>query len=478
VAAPAATTEPARQRRVLPLAVRLVLIYALVVAAALLIVAALAVQLTRSHLQSELDRRLAAVATSFRDGPARQVADSDELALEARVWLASQPQPPDQIVMVRTADSELLATSSDLDLRTVEGSVGLLEGDRPGWATLASTGTGPDVRTLSVPLSLGDEPAGTLVAAVSTESVDRGVEDLLRQVMWAAAAGLVLALLLGFLAVRRTLRPLRIMAADIDDIQDSGDPSQRVRVSGPPDEVGRLGLALNRTLARLEDVVDSQRQFVADASHELRTPLTVARGQLELLDAALADPDTRRSLGLALDELDRMARMVGDLLLLARLDEGLALEPGPVEVELVVGEALLRVGGPGERTTAEILSDIPPGLSVSADSEALLQVLTNLLTNAVRHGGDRIAVVARADGRRVTIDVSDDGSGIPQSELERLFDRFYRGAVTRGRTPGAGLGLAIARTLVERMGGTVTVRSATGEGTTFTVDLPAAAPGA
>lgn len=458
----------------MPLAVRLIAIYALVVGAALLVVAALAVQLTRSHLNRQLESRLVAVTTSFEQGPAATITDVDQLAGAARDWLATQPPPADQAVVVRTAGGELLSTRSGLALGEVEGTADLLASTEGGWTTLDS----PDgeLRALTVPLTLNDEPAGTLVVAASTETVDAGVGDLLRQVLWACAAGFVLAVVLGLLALRRTLRPLEHIASDIDAIQSSGDVSQRVRVGGPADEVGRLGLAFNRTLGRLQQVVESQRQFVADASHELRTPLTVVRGQLELLgdDDALPDAGSRRSLDIAVGELDRMGRMVHDLLLLARLDEGLDLKLEPVDVELVVGEARLRALPPGGPETATADSDVPVGLMVLADSTSLLQVLTNLMVNAVHHGGGSIGVASRTNGTWVAISVADDGPGIPLEDQPHVFERFYRGSNPSGGSGGAGLGLAIAKGLTERMGGTLICRSQPGEGTTFTVELPAA----
>src|SRR2546430_2778001 len=153
----------------------------------------------------------------------------------------------------------------------------------------------------------------------------------------ASSIGLLSAAMLAFVGVRRTLGPLLRMSRDVDAIHESGDLARRVRPPGPRDEVGRLAEAFNRLLGRVDDALRSQRRFVSDASHELRTPLTVARGQVELALEAAPAP-----LGAAVVELDRMARVVEELLLLARLDEGLPLAREPVEVELVVEEALLR----------------------------------------------------------------------------------------------------------------------------------------
>ncbi|HEU4866403.1 MAG TPA: ATP-binding protein, partial [Actinomycetota bacterium] len=210
------------------------------------------------------------------------------------------------------------------------------------------------------------------------------------------------------------------------------------------------------------------------ASHELRTPLTIARGQLELLKNEMDDHAKQRSAGIALEELDRMGRIVEDLLLLARLEEGLTLQTRPVEVELVMEEALLRGMLLEHR---KIGVSVEPGLFVRADPERLLQVLSNLVTNSIRHGGPdaEITLSARKDRRGVLLEVSDTGPGIPPEDVDHIFDRLFRGSrPSSGSAGGAGLGLAIARSLTEAMGGTIWAASTPGVGTTISLRLPPA----
>jgi signal transduction histidine kinase len=239
------------------------------------------------------------------------------------------------------------------------------------------------------------------------------------------------------------------------------------------DELGRLADAFDRMLERIELAFESQRRFISDASHELRTPLAVVRGQLELLGAQLTEAPKGRA-ELALDEVDRMNRIVEDLLLLARLDEGMHLELRPTEVDLVIQEAALRVR---QVTGRPVTVDAESEVMAQADSDRLLQVLINLLTNATRHTEPDAAVIARCRkvGDTVVIEVIDTGEGIPTAELPYVFDRMYRGqrSRTKGR-PGAGLGLGIVTSLVRAMDGQVAVTSAVGEGSTFTVTLPLA----
>lgn len=458
------------RRRDLPLAARLAATYALLVGATLLVVIALTLQLTRSHLASSLDRDLVSSVRSFESGPAARVDQPGALAAQARRWLAVSALPGDQTVWVRTADGTTLTSAGGLELEEVPGARALLEATESSWTDLE----GPDapVRALTVPLELDGRRAGTIVVVASRASDQATLAALLSGVAVAGGLGLAFATAVGVISVRRTLRPLRRMAGEVAAIETTGDLSRRVGHGGPTDEVGRLAEAFDRMLARLQEAFSSQRRFLSDASHELRTPLTVARGQLELLEEGLRGAEPLRSLALTMEELDRMRRIVDDLLLLARLDEGMPLRREPVEVELVLREALLR-GMQLARMDANVEAE--PGLFAVADPDRLLQVLTNLVTNAVRHAGPEATITLRShrDGGRVVVDVADDGPGIAPEELAHVFDRMFRGSRARTDTAGgAGLGLAIAASLTEAMGGEISVASEPGQGATFSVRLP------
>jgi signal transduction histidine kinase len=453
--------------------VRLLATCALLVVATLLVVGGLTSLLARQHLESELDRHLVAVADSFRRGPA-SAADARGIERSARRWLAAQPLAAGEMAAIRTPDGRVLTSAGGGRLYHVRGGTRLLLSTRPGWHHLRGD-EGP-VRGLTVPIRSHGRPAGTLVLLAYEEYLDRTLSTLLSGIGAASAAGLLFALLLGALLIRRALRPLRRMTREVEAMEGAGDLSKRLGQPGSRDEVGRLAVQFDRLLGRLDEAFRSQRRFLADASHELRTPLTVARGQLELLAAELERPDARRSLGIATGEMDRMARMVEDLLLLARLDEGMRLVREPVEVELVLREALLRALLTGRRPATV---DVEPGLCATADGERLLQVLTNIVRNAVEHSDSdaTLTLRAHADGRDVAISVADTGPGIPPGELAHVFERMFRGGEARHAAPsGAGLGLAIAASLTEAMGGSIAVDSRVGEGTTFTVRLPAVAP--
>lgn len=469
-----ATTTAEPRRRAISLPTRLTAIAALLVAATVLVVAGVAVRLMRDDLGASLDRRLSSAATSFRQGPAGRVTTGEQLAAEARRWLAVQAHARDEVIAVRTPGGAVLSTSGGLDLDGVARTDDLLAATEARWWRVSGPDGAGDIRALTVPLVLAGEAQGTLLVAASTTNLERTVDNLLSAVAWASGLGLAFAVALAFVSVRRTLGPLTRMAAEIDAIEPRGELPTRLAttVDAPSDEVGRVADAFDNLLGRIDQVLASQRRFISDASHELRTPLTVARGNLELV-GRLADPDADRSVRLALEELDRIGSTVEELLLLARLDEGLPLAREMVEVELVLREAALRGMLLGQ---GEIRVDAPVGLSVVADPDRLLQVVSNLIGNALRHGGNGVTVTlaARPDPTgAVHIEVADTGPGIAPGDLPRVFDRFYRGtAARRGAPGGAGLGLAIVASLVEAMGGTISVRSTVGEGTTFSILLP------
>jgi len=456
-----------------PLSLRMLGIYAVLVAATLLFVAALSVRLTRNHLMEQLDSRLTAVVQAFTKGPASAVSKPEDLAVEGGRWLAAQAFPEDQVAVVRTNDGRFFATESNIDLRQVREAPLLLQSMRSRWWDVEGP-EGP-IRAISVPLNFEGRQAGTLVVAASRSRVDSTLSTLLSGIGWASAAGLVLSSLIGLLAVRSTLRPLRHMSDEVEAIQTTGDLSRRVDLQGSFDEVGKLAQAFDRMLARLQETFQNQQRFLADASHELRTPITVAKGRLELLPKdGIFDEEGRRSLTQAREELDLMSRIVDDLLLLARVNEGLELNREPVEVELVLREALLH----GMQTPRETKVDVESGLYVVADPVRLLQVLRNLVSNAVQYAGEDgpLRLGARRMDGRVVIHVADNGPGIPAEDLPHVFKRFYRGSNAGDSSSGAGLGLAIAASLVEAMDGEIAVDSSPGTGTTFSVSLREAAP--
>jgi signal transduction histidine kinase len=244
------------------------------------------------------------------------------------------------------------------------------------------------------------------------------------------------------------------------------DLSRRIPVEST-DEVGRLAATFNDMLDRLERAFATQRQFVDDAGHELRTPITIVRGHLELLEE---DPEQRReTLALVLDELDRMSRMVNELLELAKAEQPDFLAPERVDLETLTTELHAKASGlPG----TWLLEQSGHG-QIVADRQRLTQALMQLAENAVRYAGSEqpIAIGSSLTDREARVWVSDRGPGIDSDEQQRIFDRFTRGK--SGDREGAGLGLAIVKAIAEGHGGRVEIYSRPGGGSTFTIVVPA-----
>jgi signal transduction histidine kinase len=237
------------------------------------------------------------------------------------------------------------------------------------------------------------------------------------------------------------------------------------------DEVGRLAKTFNTMMARLHRSQESQRRFVENVSHDLRGPLAVLRANLDLLDRDLTEEDRHESVTAMRTEIQRMTKIVDDLLLLAEMQTALTQYQEPVPLERIVVGAVseARQYAAGREISVERLEDV----LVQGDPERLRRVVANLLDNAIKYTSNegRITVSLYTEAGRANLEVEDDGIGIEPPDLPHVFDRFFRADRARARDKGAGLGLAIVRTIVEQHGGDVTVESQPGKGSRFTVRL-------
>jgi signal transduction histidine kinase len=295
----------------------------------------------------------------------------------------------------------------------------------------------------------------------------------------------------GRAIIERLLVPLDRLVDATREI-GIGDLSRRVAEPGRPRELDELAHSFNDMLTRLERAVQALERFTADASHEMRTPLTSIRGTIQVaLARPRTAPELEETLGEVLEETDWMLHLVDGLLTLARGEEGTALvQREPLDLAALLADVAEVGAALAAERPVEVALDVPERLVVAGSAPQLRQVFLNLVTNAVKFTErGEVRIVAREQspvgetgevggegaegGGWVEVRVRDTGVGIEPDELPRVFDRFYRGDAARGRPGGTGLGLAIARLLVEQHGGTIDVRSEVGEGSEFTVRLPA-----
>lgn len=293
----------------------------------------------------------------------------------------------------------------------------------------------------------------------------------------AITAAAATAALVALFVSGRIARPVGRMLAATRRVS-TGRYDERVPVS-EPDEIGALSESFNNMAAALEEGERHRREFVADVSHELKTPLYTLRGYLEGLMDGVFEP-SEETWGILYAEAERMRRLVDDLGQLSRAETGvLALRLTPIIPERTVRRAVEGMRPLFVEEGVELVSSVPAELPRAlADAERVAQVLTNLLSNALRHtpAGGTVTVSVRARGAEVLFEVNDTGEGVAIEHLPRLFDRFYRVEKSRSREEGgSGLGLAICRALVEAMGGCISARSAgPGRGATLAFALPVA----
>jgi len=397
-----------------------------------------------------------------------------EASVAKQVEVLYSPEVNDRFIRITRADGELVYASGTPKDNSFD----------PARVPVAPLGrNGEFYRKES--LSRGD----LLLAAVTygvpgsvRYMVEVGVSNLrtegtLRQVLIMMAIGLPIGVCFavtgGFVLVRRALKPVEQIAHKAQDITQH-NLSQRLPVVQTGDELERLSISLNHMISRIEDSIQSSKQFVADASHELRTPLTVLRGELEgLAQDQQLRPQTRETLGSMLEEVDRLAEIVEGLLALSRLDAGEAnSECVPFDLGELAATTADQMSLLAEDKDITVICDTSPGVLVEGDRPRMKQVVVNLLDNAIKYtpSGGRVCLKITHDDGYAILEVADNGIGIPQEALPHVFKRFYRVDGSRSREQGgAGLGLSIVKSICTAHGAQVEVASVSGKGSRFRI---------
>ena len=323
-----------------------------------------------------------------------------------------------------------------------------------------------------------EQQVATLLVYSGLGRLSAAQESFLRQVnlLLIAAGSLAVlgVLMVGSLQARRIVKPVRALAAAAHRVA-GGDLSQRIPITSD-DELGEMAAAFNTMAAELEHQHELRRRAMADVAHELRTPLSVLQVQMESIEDGLTQPTPDVINGLQAD-VAHLSHLVEDLRVLSLADAGdLQVESEPVEVAGLVRDVVERMQGAARAARVTLEPQLPNGeLHVVGDRQRLTQVLLNLLSNGLAHtpAGGLITVAAEQIDDTVYVTVQDNGEGISPDDLPHIFERFYRTDRARSRgTGGSGLGLSIAKSLAEAHGGTITVASQLGAGSTFTITLP------
>lgn len=467
-----------RRGRILGSARARVLIGALTLLAGTIAVSIVA---DRAILRSQLDERIDA-------NLAQEVAEFEQLA-QGIDPDSGEPFGTDVTAIFDTFFARNIPDTDEVFLGLVDGRPYLRSPDAPyplevvaplveSWGAAAepayggSPTPGGEVRYLVVPVVVtGGERAGTFVVARFPAAARAEVDDAVRVAATVGLVAFLVAAAVAWAIAGRVLAPLRDLAQAADAVRED-NLSERIPVEGRG-ELAELTQTFNAMLDRVEGAFATQRSFLDDAGHELRTPITVIRGHLELADPDQPLGGTTREV--VFDELDRMTRIVEDLLLIAKAERPDFVVPSPVDVADLTHEIVAKARPlvPREweaRPEAVVVAQV--------DRERITQAWMNLVRNAIQHTTDhqRITVFSVVAGDHLELGVSDEGEGVPAEDRERIFDRFARGASAgRTRSDGAGLGLAIAGVIAVAHGGRVELRDTPGGGATFVLCLPAAA---
>ncbi len=336
-------------------------------------------------------------------------------------------------------------------------------------------GGGGESRIFTTPVLRDGEPVAILQSAHATDDMRETLRGLQLILLIGVPSAIVLASVGGWWLASRALSPIDGITRAAQQIT-AQDLSRRLNADLPDDEVGRLARTFDGMIARLDASFQRQRQFTADASHELRTPLTAIRGQIDVaLERPRVPAEYQRVLTAVHAQVDRMTRLSADLLMLARADAGsMPLHTEQVGIRQLVEGAAEQVRPLANEKNLALRVEPAPDATISADPDMLLQLLINLLDNAIKYTErGSVAIDWQVRTGSLSILVSDTGAGIPPEHRERVFERFHRVDMGRARQDGGtGLGLAICRSIVEAHGGTIAVESSEA-GSTFIVTLPA-----
>jgi signal transduction histidine kinase len=432
---------------------------------------AVARSLLIAQLDERLDRELAQEVSKFR-AFATEYRGPDDVDALLRTYLREKVPDHNETFFTIVDGRAARRVAADSPAR-LDANAALV--DRLADATAPAYGSAKTaagrVRYAVVPVKVEGDPRRAQLVAAEFRDLERGEIDESMLVLALVGVGaLIVAGVVGWFVAGRVLAPVRAVRTTADRISET-DLTRRIEVRGS-DDIAQLARTFNSMLDRLEGAFATQRRFLDDAGHELRTPITVIRGHLEVMGD---DPDDREAaMRLVLGELDRMKRIVDDLVLLAKAREPDFVRPRELELAELTVELLAKARVLGERQwRIAALSEE----AVLADGERLTQALAQLADNAVAHteAGDVIEVGSAVRGGRVELWVRDSGPGVGDEVRERIFERFARGAGD-GTPEGAGLGLAIVASIADAHGGRVRLDSAPNQGAKFTLDIPLRRP--
>jgi heavy metal sensor kinase len=455
---------------------RLTLWYVTIFAALLVFFSLFAYTLIRRSLYAQLDGALTVSANNAAAAFLQEMNEGHHTEAESAAEVLRQMALTNFQVAFLSGENVVAATQFAIwSHPALTGAQGV---SRPTLTTVQAP-NGEDARMIVLPMTAGGREY-LIALAMPLRNVAGQLEDI-RQIFFSTALlALAVAGAGGWLLARQSLAPVMAMSEQARRI-GAGNLGERLRVNNGRDELGRLAAVFNDLLARMGHAFESQRQFTADAAHELRTPLAVIISEADVALSRERQPgEYQESLRVVKDEARRLARVVDDMLDLARADAGAqTLRRDEFYLNDLVDECCRAARSLAGPKRVALCAEPSPDVPYFGDEELLRRMLMNLLNNAVKYTpeGGEVRVSLESQNGRATITVADTGVGLTPEEAERVFDRFYRADKARSRAEGGtGLGLPIARWVAEAHRGSITLHSEPGHGSSFTVTLPPAEP--
>jgi heavy metal sensor kinase len=477
--------------------VRLTVWYSLALALALILLAALTYVLYERNSSQRTDSNLVELADAFATTFNAELRDQDSLdaVKEASREAMIEHRFRDTIFVILGPDGNVLSSTLDLtaansprdrstsDIFAPESIRELAANTDSGRHAMRTIRIGRDTFRGYTRRLVAARRDYTLVVLQSLHQQHEMLEDIRNTFLWAIPITLLLAGVGGYFLARKSLAPVVAMATQARGM-GAANLHDRLAVSNPRDELGQLAVTFNQLLERLEDSFERQRRFMADASHELRTPVAILHGETEVtLSRVDRSPEEyRETLGILKDESQRLARIVEDLFTLTRADAGqYPLQLQCVYLDELATDVLRRARSLAMAKHITLSASIEPELPIQGDDALLRRMLLNLLDNAIKYTaeGGQISLECHKNGDEYALSVNDTGFGIPAELQTRIFERFFRADKARsraeGESGGAGLGLSIARWIVEAHHGRLELTKSDTTGTTFTAWLPGGA---
>jgi len=427
-------------------------------------------QFLRQNLQENLTRRARQIAHTTTAAP-----DLNAKSLSDRIGTFYAPELSSRFVRITQPDGKTLYQSGPPEDASFDAAVPAARSAQEGFRVVGERKSKLLIKSLPV-----NTIGGALLIEVGAPlaPINVAVNKVILALVLGAPILIVVAAIGARKLVSRALSPVVRMARGAEEIS-LHNLNERLPVIGGGDELETLAVALNRMISRIQDAVEQNRRFVADASHELRTPLAILRGELEnVVTRNQLSKETRDTLGSNLEEVERLGKIVEGLFALSRLDAGEAqaeaIEFDLARLAVTTTEQMALLA---EDKSISLIANPGEAVFVRGDSSRLKQVIVNLVDNAIKYTlpGGQVKVSVRAEANSAVLEVKDNGIGIPKRDLPHIFERFYRVDKARSRElGGAGLGLSIVKSICTAHNAEIHVQSEEKQGTTFTVRLPLA----